>query len=64
MIFIPDEWLEKKENLDAVYEILGTELYTELNLSERIDAAARKLRAIGEKEIAEKLRNGEIMLPS
>lgn len=64
MIYIPNQWLENKENLDAVHKILNSELYSELNVSERVDVAIRRLRNIGEKGIAEKLKNGEIVLPS
>jgi hypothetical protein len=63
VIFVPDDWLVKKENMDAVYEILNTELYSELNLSERIGVAIQRLKDIGEDILAKKLENREIILP-
>ena len=64
MIYIPIEWLADENNLDAVYEILDSTFFTDLNLVERIDDAVRRLRGLGENGIADKLQNGEIVLPS
>lgn len=63
MIYIPNDWLENKENMEAVYQILESEFFSELNLSERVNRAAQRLREIGENRIAEKLKSGEIIMP-
>lgn len=62
-MFIPDEWLVNKENMNAVYEILNSEFFSEVNISERKDRAIQRLRDIGEDILANKLEKREIALP-
>lgn len=64
MIYIPNQWLEDKENLNKVHEIMDSGFYSDINLTSRISGMAERLREIGEHPIADKLQKGEIVLPN
>jgi len=62
MIYIPNNWFKNKQNVEAVYRIIDSVFFTDLNLHERVDDAILRLREIGEDEIADRLQRGEIVL--
>lgn len=64
MIYIPSEWLNDQKNSSKVKEIIDSGFHTDINLGSRISGMAERLRELGENSIAEKLKKGEIVLPS
>ncbi|WP_028988039.1 hypothetical protein [Thermicanus aegyptius] len=64
MIYIPIQWLNDEGNLNKVQEIIDSGFFSDVNLASRISNMVERLREIGEDLIADKLLNGEIVLPS
>lgn len=64
MIYIPDQWLKNKDNLDKVHQIMDSGFYSDINLTSRTSKVVEHLREIGETTIADKIEKGEIVLPS
>jgi hypothetical protein len=63
MIYIPDQWLKDNSNQDKVHEIISSAFHTDINLQSRVNGVIERLREIGEDTIADKLKNGDIIIP-
>lgn len=64
MLYILEDWLKEKSNMEAVHGILNKYLYSDIkfNGDNSFDLAVEELKSIGETIIIEKLNDGTLSI--